>query len=92
MRREFIQTVAVIAIAFGAGFFALGRHLDPPMDANNPVAMQRAINADRDVRGFAAVACGIGVCLMTFGALSLAVPWVNASLAKRHDSALAPPV
>jgi hypothetical protein len=77
MRREFIQVIAVFAIAVGAGLFAFGRHLDPPLDSTNPVVIERAMSMDQDTRLFASFASGAGVCLMTFGALSIVLPWVN---------------
>jgi len=80
MRRELIQAIAVLAIALGAGMFAFGRHLDPPLVATNPVAMQRAMNPGADFHLAASFATGFGVCLMTFGALSIVIPWVNDAL------------
>jgi hypothetical protein len=85
MRREFIQVVAIFAIAFGGGMFAFGRRLDPPLNSTHPAAIERAISTDKDTRIFASVATGFGVCLMTFGALSLVIPWVNDVLARRRE-------
>jgi hypothetical protein len=84
MRRGFIQVIAVIAIALGSGLFAFGRHLDPVLDNSNPASVQRAIAIDEEAHGVAAAACGLGVSLMTFGALALAVPWMNNYLEDRR--------
>jgi len=86
MRREFIQVIAVFALALGAGMFAFGRHLAPPFDATNPGAIQNSMSTDDDDHHIASVACGFGVCFMTFGALCLVLPWVNAALARRPDT------
>jgi hypothetical protein len=87
MRREFIQALAVFAIALGAGLFAFGRHLDPPVDVTNPASVQRAYSIDERTHASAAVACGLGVCLMTFGGLAIAIPWLNDVFARRSVSA-----
>lgn len=83
MRREFIQTLAVLSLSLGAGLFAFGRHVDPPVDITNPALLQHSLNVDMDVRAPAAIACGVGVCLMTFGALCLILPWANDAIARR---------
>jgi hypothetical protein len=85
MRRGFIQVIAILAIAVGSGLFAFGRHLDPPTDSSNPASIQRAMSVDEELLGVAAAACGLGVCLMTFGALAIAVPWMNAHLEDRRN-------
>jgi hypothetical protein len=87
MRREFIQVIAVIAIALGAGLFAFGRHVDPPLDPTNQAAIQRAMELDKELRIAASCATGIGVCFMTFGILSVLIPWANDALAARRDRA-----
>jgi hypothetical protein len=87
MRREFIQALAVFAIALGAGLFAFGRHLDPPVDVTNPASVQRAYSIDERTHASAAVACGLGVSLMTFGALAIAIPWLNDVFARRSSAA-----
>jgi hypothetical protein len=84
MRREFIQVIAVFAIALGAGLFAFGRHLDPPMNAGNPLAVQGVIH-DEDQHIAASMATGAGVALITFGVLSILLPWFNDALAKRRE-------
>jgi len=81
MRRGFIQTLAIFAIALGAGLFQFGRHLDPPVVSSDPVSAQLAMNRGDNEHGMAATASGCGVCLMTFGALCLVVPWFNVALA-----------
>jgi hypothetical protein len=88
MRRGFIQVVAVVAIALGSGLFAFGRHLNPPLDSSNPASVQHAMNVDDEVQGVAAASCGLGISLMTFGALALAVPWMNAHLDARRNRSL----
>jgi len=86
MRREFIQVLAILAFAVGAGLFAFGRHLDPPIDPAHPALVQHRVSYDGDLHRIAAIACGFGVAFMTFGGLTLAVPHVNAAL-RREESA-----
>jgi hypothetical protein len=87
MRRGIIQAIAVVAIGLGAGLFALGRNLDPrpnPAAPTAPNAMGQVFQYDKDLHISSSIATGFGVCLMTFGALSLAIPWVNDALSQRR--------
>jgi hypothetical protein len=87
-RREFIQLVSVIAIAFGAGLVAFARHLDPPLDMANPAAIARSMDhnnkADRQV---ASMASGVGVAGITLGTLGLVIPWINLYMARQSERA-----
>jgi hypothetical protein len=74
----------------GAGLFAFGRHLDPPADSKNPASVQRAFSIDEGTHASAAVACGLGVSLMTFGGLAIAIPWLNDVFARSERSAASP--
>jgi hypothetical protein len=90
MRRGLIQVIAVIAIALGSGLFAFGRHLNPPTDSSNPASVQRAMTVDEEIQGVSAASCGLGVSLMTFGVLALAVPWMNTYLDDRRNRSFPP--
>lgn len=85
MRRELFQFISVVAIAVGAGLFAFGRHLAPPFDATNPATAAIAMNVSTADREAASVACGFGVCFMTFGILGLAIPWINMTVARQCE-------
>jgi len=90
MRRDIIQIVSVAALALGAGLFAFGRHLDPPLISGDAAAVAQsfASHEDDDERLWSAsVACGTGIGFMTLGALGLAVPWINTLVAKQHERA-----
>jgi hypothetical protein len=82
MRLGFVQTLCILAIALGAGLFGFGRHLDPPIDPQNPAA----IRYDEGAHFVASMACGLGIGLITGGALGLVIPWVNAALARRYGN------
>lgn len=80
MRRGFIHGMAILAFAIGAGLFAFGRQLDPPIDPANPTLAAHRQHFDPEIHPFAAMACGVGVSLMALGGLTLAMPHVNAAL------------
>jgi hypothetical protein len=73
--------MCILAIAAGAGLFAFARHLDPPVDTQNPA--MAAIQRNDFEHHAAAVASGVGVGLMTGGVLGLAIPWLNAAMVRR---------
>jgi hypothetical protein len=78
--RDLIQIFATVMIALGAGLYAFGRHLDPPINAATPAAVVHPVS---DSNLFmASMACGWGVGFMTLGVLSLAIPWMNIAVAK----------
>jgi hypothetical protein len=74
------QLAAIFAIAAGAGLFAFGRHLDPPLSAANPGAMMSANSHNHESASFA---CGWGIAFMTLGGLLLVVPWINDCVTKQ---------
>jgi hypothetical protein len=82
------QLAAIVAIAAGAGLFAFGRHLDPPLSAANPGAAMSASPRNHEA---ASLACGWGVAFMTLGGLCLAVPWIN-DCVKRQSTNVPGPV
>ena len=86
MRHGLFTALMVMIIAAGAGLFAFARHLDPPFNSNDPVAVQHAMNFDAESHGVAAVATGLGVCLMTFGTLMIVLPWINSWIAPRRST------
>jgi hypothetical protein len=81
MRKEFVQVVCILAIAVGAGLFAFGRHLDPPLDVQNPAALAM-LQRGENPHVVASMACGLGVALMTGGILGVVLPWVNMWMTK----------
>jgi hypothetical protein len=85
MRRDIIQFVSIVAIAVGAGLFAFSRQLAPPVDAKNPAASAMAFNASQGDRHATSVACGFGVCFMTFGVLALVIPWINTAMERQRE-------
>jgi hypothetical protein len=56
--------------------FAFGRHLDPPLEKQNP-AVAAMMQRDENPHIVASMACGLGVALMTGGILGVVLPWVN---------------
>jgi hypothetical protein len=80
MRGGFLQTLCIFAIAIGAGLLAFGHHLDPPQKSQAPG--MAVMHVDEGVHVAASMACGLGVGLITGGVLGLAIPWMNATLAR----------
>jgi hypothetical protein len=86
MMRDFIQAGSVVAFALGAGLFALGSYLQPPLNITNvnPADIARIFDHVSDYHVGASVTRGIGVGFMTLGGLGLIVPWINAFLARER--------
>lgn len=76
--RGILQAICVFAIALGAGLFATGNYLQPPIDPGNLADISRFLQYRNDERIASSVLRGCGIGFMTLGVLGLVVPWINA--------------
>ncbi len=78
------QIAFVVAVALGAGLFAFGGYIEPPLIAMNPGDMVRLVQEGvrSEEHYIASGARGFGIGLMTLGGLGLVVPWITMLLGR----------
>jgi len=87
------QIAFVVAVALGAGLYAFGGYIEPPLIALNPADMVRLVQdgVKSEEHYIASAARGFGIGLMTLGGLGLVVPWINMLLGRLVASNSGPP-